>query len=101
MTDSQGILSDRGSVENKILKEVNKKLNYSGETINENGIQTNVNREQISFGPLSKEEAERLQREANEETTNSEDLRLFLEVTLLKQKLLSFRDNVFLKIKSY
>ncbi|VDN27844.1 unnamed protein product, partial [Dibothriocephalus latus] len=31
------------------------------------------------FGPLSKEEAEQLQLEANEETTRSEDLRLFLQ----------------------
>lgn len=33
------------------------------------------------FGPLSKEEAEQLQLEANEETTCSEDLRLFLQVS--------------------
>ena len=39
-----------------------------------------ASQEQIFFGPLSKEEAEQLQREANEETTNSEDLRLFLQV---------------------
>ncbi|VDL98436.1 unnamed protein product [Schistocephalus solidus] len=31
------------------------------------------------FGPMSKEEAEQLQLEANEETTRSEDLRLFLQ----------------------
>lgn len=31
------------------------------------------------YGPLSKEDAEQLQLEANEETTKSEDLRLFLQ----------------------
>ena len=57
--------------------------------------------EQIYFGPLSKEDAERLQREANEETTNSEDLRLFLQVrkwsfvTMFELTLITLAKNLF------
>lgn len=42
------------------------------------------------YGPLSKEESERLQREANEETTKSEDLRLFLQVSIINFHFNSF-----------
>ncbi|KAM3173961.1 hypothetical protein ACTXT7_011510, partial [Hymenolepis weldensis] len=50
------------------------------ENDNQTNEQVNTSGEKLAVGPLSKEDSERLQCEANEETTNSEDLRLFLQV---------------------
>ncbi|KAL5969018.1 Monocarboxylate transporter 12 [Taenia solium] len=85
MTDSQGIISPSGGREDG---EGNDNTNVSNGTFaagcgeEDSAAHSDAeNRSQgkIIFGPLSKEESERLQREANEETTKSEDLRLFLQ----------------------
>ncbi|KAM7534804.1 hypothetical protein Aperf_G00000109263 [Anoplocephala perfoliata] len=78
MADARGSIPDPKSDKKYSSEEASKDTNHLINMADENRNRTNVSSERTS-GPLSKEEAERLQREANEETTNSEDLRLFLQ----------------------
>ncbi|VDL59148.1 unnamed protein product [Hymenolepis diminuta] len=64
--------------EEEVLRETEN--NMTEENDDQTNEQVNTSGEKLTVGPLSKEDSERLQREANEETTNSEDLRLFLQV---------------------
>ncbi|VDO03507.1 unnamed protein product [Rodentolepis nana] len=81
MTDTQGFKSHHEGEENKVSMEpVN---NIPDKNDNQISEFRNTIEEPLPVGPLSQEDSERLQREANEETTNSEDLRLFLQVKSL------------------
>ncbi|VDM18638.1 unnamed protein product [Hydatigera taeniaeformis] len=85
MTESRGFVfspNGRNSVDMNInSKAVDRPFTIDGgdETCVAHSDAENGSQGKIMFGPLSKEESERLQREANEETTKSEDLRLFLQ----------------------
>lgn len=77
MHDTQGNISHPEG-EEEVLRKT--EINMTEENDNQPNEQVNTSGEKLTVGPLSKEDSERLQREANEETTNSEDLRLFLQV---------------------
>lgn len=76
MTDIQDNIFN-SEEDTRVLKQKEGKNNEYSDPATE---QVNASGEKLPASPLSKEESERLQREANEETTNSEDLRMFLKV---------------------